>query len=38
MGKSTTKFVVIVFLLILSGIGRLGWQVYSTYQIVRSCS
>src|SRR5262249_10170012 len=34
MGKGkTTKFVVILFLLILGGIGWLGWQVYSTYQI-----
>jgi signal transduction histidine kinase len=29
----TTKFVVILFLLILGGVGWLGWQVYSTHQI-----
>jgi signal transduction histidine kinase/DNA-binding response OmpR family regulator len=29
----TTKFVVILFLLILGGVGWLGWQVYSTNQI-----
>src|SRR5262245_2661685 len=29
----TAKFVVILFLLILGGVGWLGWQVYSTYQI-----
>src|SRR5262245_5826539 len=29
----TTKFVVILFLLILGGVAWLGWQVYSTYQI-----
>ncbi|MGH6824668.1 response regulator [Methyloceanibacter sp.] len=29
----TTAFVVILFLLILGGIGWLGWQVYSTYQL-----
>ena len=29
----TTKFVVILFLMILGGVGWLGWQVYSTYQI-----
>jgi two-component system sensor histidine kinase/response regulator len=33
MGKGKTTFVVILFLLILGGIGWLGWQVYSTYQI-----
>src|SRR5262245_39266768 len=29
----TAKFVIILFLLILGGVGWLGWQVYSTYQI-----
>jgi twitching motility protein PilJ len=33
MGKGTTKFVAILFVLILGGVGWLGWQVYSTYQI-----
>jgi hypothetical protein len=33
MEKSTAKFVVVLFLLILGGVGWLGWQVYSTYQI-----
>src|SRR5262245_2365369 len=34
MGKGKrTKFVVILFLPILAGVGWLGWQVYSTYQI-----
>ena len=27
------RFVFIIFLLILSGVGWLGWQVYSTYQM-----
>ena len=27
------QFVVIIFLLILSGVGWLGWQVYSSYQM-----
>jgi hypothetical protein len=39
MGKGkTTTFVVILFLLILAGIGWLGWQVYSTYQIANRVS
>src|SRR5262245_4961704 len=29
----TIKFVVVLFLLILGGVGWLGWQVYSTHQI-----
>src|SRR5262245_39428746 len=29
----TAKFVIILFLLIVGGVGWLGWQVYSTYQI-----
>ena len=41
MGKNLTpsklikadQFVVIIFLLILSGVGWLGWQVYSSYQM-----
>ena len=41
MGKNITpnrlikadQFVVIIFLLILSGVGWLGWQVYSSYQM-----
>src|SRR5215470_18612290 len=33
MGRNATKFVVILFLLILVAVGWLGWQVYSTYQI-----
>ena len=41
MGKNGTagklikadQFVVIIFLLILGGVGWLGWQVYSTYQM-----
>src|SRR5262245_28496628 len=34
-GKTTRlhQFVIILFLLILGGVGWLGWQVYSTYQI-----
>ena len=27
------QFVIILFILILGGVGWLGWQVYSTYQI-----
>ena len=30
---STDQFFVIIFLLIICGVGWLGWQVYSTYQI-----
>jgi signal transduction histidine kinase/DNA-binding response OmpR family regulator len=30
---TTDQFVVIIFLLILGGVGWLGWQVYSTYQM-----
>src|SRR5262245_46753059 len=37
VGKDKTtrlhQFVIILFLLILGGVGWLGWQVYSTYQI-----
>jgi methyl-accepting chemotaxis protein PixJ len=37
MGKGKTtrlhQFVIILFLAILGGVGWLGWQVYSTYQL-----